>query len=120
MSDYKANENRVDFLKNKAVDRDIIIHAVRGEVLLKKSPDGTPIYRKATPGECKRAALEAFDRVAFIALRMLQSGTVYERLFNEVTGQTVDGDHFEAFKLLLEEEKAKDEEANSSIREAKA
>ena len=51
MSDYKANENRVDFLKNKAVDRDIIIHAVRGEVLLKKSPDGTPIYRKATPGE---------------------------------------------------------------------
>ena len=107
MSDYKANENRVDFLKNKAVDRDIIIHAVRGEVLLKKSP------------ECKRAALEAFDRVAFIALRMLQCGTVYERLFNEVTGQTVDGDHIEAFKLLLEEEKAKDEEANSSIREAK-
>ena len=51
---------------------------------------------------------------------MLQCGTVYERLFNEVTGQTVDGDHIEAFKLLLEEEKAKDEEANSSIREAKA
>ena len=120
MSDYKVTENRAEFLKNKAEDRDIVLHAVRGEILLKKSPDGTPIYRKATPGECKRVALEAFDRMAFVALRMLQCGTAYERVFEAETGKTIEKDCFMKFKQFLEEEKQKDRDADASIRDAKA
>lgn len=86
------------------LDKERIIHAMKGELMVGEDEDGGFVYDKAPKEDCEKYILEAYDNCVFQAKAAMDSGRAMERLFEEVTGHKTTK-HFQRYMEILEEEK---------------
>lgn len=104
MAEYGSG---ISFGEACMMDKERIIHAFNGELMIGEQPagdgNGRFIYEKASREECLQYILSAYDSAVYQAKMSMDSGRALERLFKEVTGsETVD--HFKRYVVLSEEE----------------
>lgn len=99
----------IPFGKACMQEKELIIHALKGELESGMAEDYKPVYNKAPAEECEKAVIAAYDEVVFQAQSALASGRAMERLFEEVTG-TPASKYMHRYIELMQEEvlKAKD------------
>ncbi len=101
-----GNETYRDGGKEMTIDehcedmRDIVRHALDGEVWVGDDEDGQPVWEHAEHDECVDAAMDAVDELAYQLIELSDSGRAMERMMG-ARGPIDFGEYMRA----LEEEK---------------
>lgn len=96
----------IPFGKACMQEKELIRHAIRGELESGMTEDCKPVYSKAPAEDCEKAILAAYDEVVFQAQNAFASGRALERLYEEMTG-TSTSTQLLRYMELVQEEKTK-------------